>query len=56
VPRWLAVLFSVGFELAEDTTSVGPVKVVLQMALFALAMVLLAVRIWRAAAPAAAAQ
>ncbi len=41
VPRWLAVLFSVGFELAEDTTSVGPVKVVLQMALFTLAMVLL---------------
>jgi hypothetical protein len=53
VPRWLAVLFSVGFELAEETASVGPAKVVLQMALFALAMVLLAVRIWRAAAPAA---
>jgi hypothetical protein len=47
VPRWLAVLFAVGFELAEETDSVGPTRVVLQMALFAIAMVLLAVRIWR---------
>jgi hypothetical protein len=47
VPRWLAVLFAVGFELAAQTDSVGPTRVVLQMALFALAMVLLAVRIWR---------
>jgi hypothetical protein len=53
VPRWLAVLFAVGFELAEQTGSVGIAKVVLQMAPFALAMVLLAVRIWRAAEPAA---
>ena len=49
VPRWLAVLFAVGFELAEQTASVGIAKVVLQMAPFALAMVLLSVRIWRAA-------
>ena len=48
VPRWLAVLFVVGFELAEQTASVGIARVVLQMALFAAAMVLLAVRIWRA--------
>ena len=48
-PRWLAVLFAVGFELAEQTASVGISKVVLQMAPFALAMVLLSVRIWRAA-------
>ncbi len=46
VPRWLAVLFVVGFELAEQTASVGGARVVLQMALFAIAMVLLAVRIW----------
>jgi hypothetical protein len=52
VPRWLAVLFSVGFELAEQTGSVGITKVVLQMALFVLAMVLLAVHIWRTAEPA----
>jgi hypothetical protein len=50
VPRWLAVLFAVGFELAEQTASVGIAKVVMQMAPFAIAMVLLAVRIWRAAA------
>ena len=49
VPRWLAVLFAVGFELAEQTASVGPAKVVLQMAPFAVAMVLLAVRVWQAA-------
>ena len=49
VPRWLAVLFALGFELAEQTASVGIAKVVLQMALFALAMVLLSLRIWRAA-------
>jgi hypothetical protein len=48
VPRWLAVLFTVGFELAEQTASVGLTKVVLQMAPFALAMVLLAIRIWQA--------
>ncbi len=49
VPRWLAVLFALGFELAEQTASVGISKVFLQMAPFALAMVLLSVRIWRAA-------
>ena len=48
-PRWLAVLFAAGFELAEQTASVGIAKVVLQMAPFAVAMVLLAIRIWRAA-------
>jgi hypothetical protein len=53
VPRWLAVLFAVGFELAEQTGSVGITKVVLQMALFAVAMVMLAVRIWRAGEPVA---
>jgi len=41
VPRWLAVLFALGFELAEQTASVGIAKGVLQMAPFALAMVLL---------------
>jgi hypothetical protein len=53
VPRWLAALFALSFELAEQTASVGLAKVVLQMAPFALAMVLLAVLIWRAADPAA---
>ena len=53
VPRWLAVLFAAGFELAEQTASVGMARVVLMMAPFALAMVLLAVRIWRVAEPAA---
>ena len=53
VPRWLAVLFAAGFELAEQTASVGMARVVLMMAPFALAMVLLAGRIWRAAEPAA---
>ena len=47
VPRWLALLFVVGFELAEQTASVGITQVVLQMAPFALAMVLLSIRIWR---------
>lgn len=49
VPRWLAVLFALGFELAEQTASVGIARVVLQMAPFALAMVLLSISIWRAA-------
>jgi len=53
VPRWLAVLFAAGFELAEQTASVGMARVVLMMAPFALAMVLLAARIWRVAEPAA---
>jgi hypothetical protein len=48
VPRWLAVLFTVGLELAEAMGSYGPI-VVLFMLPFAAAMTLLAVRIWRAA-------
>jgi hypothetical protein len=49
VPRWLAVLFTVGLELAESMDAIGP-KVVLFMLPFAVAMALLAVWIWRAAA------
>lgn len=49
VPRWLVALFVVGFEIAEQTESVGIARVVVQMAPFALAMVLLAIHIWRAA-------
>jgi hypothetical protein len=49
VPRWLAVLFVAGFELAEQTASDGITRVVVQMAPFAVAMVLLAIQIWRAA-------
>ncbi|HEY3923706.1 MAG TPA: hypothetical protein VGL75_04030 [Acidothermaceae bacterium] len=48
VPRWLAALFAIGFELAEQTASVGIVKVLLLMAPFAVAMVLLSIRIWQA--------
>jgi hypothetical protein len=51
VPRWLAILFVVGFELAEATTSVGPAKVVLLTASFAIAMILLSIRMWQAPAP-----
>lgn len=47
VPRWLAALFAAGFELAEQTASVGIVKVVLLMAPFAVAMVLLSIRLWQ---------
>ena len=54
VPRWLAVLFAVGLEIAEQATSAGPVTVVLIMLPFAAAMVLLAVRTWQAAAQPAA--
>jgi hypothetical protein len=49
VPRWLAVLFTAGLELAEAMGAFGP-KVVLFMLPFAAAMVLLAARIWQAAA------
>jgi hypothetical protein len=49
VPRWLAVLFFVGLEAAEQASSAGPV-VILYMLPFAAAMVLLAARIWQAAA------
>jgi hypothetical protein len=48
VPRWLAVLFFVGLEAAEQMSSMGPI-VVLYMLPFAAAMVLLAARIWQAA-------
>jgi hypothetical protein len=47
VPRWLAVLFTAGPELAEAMGSIGP-KVVLFMLPFAAAMMLLAARIWQA--------
>jgi hypothetical protein len=47
VPRWLSVLFLVGLELAEQTASVGVARVIALMALFAVSMVLLSVRIWR---------
>jgi hypothetical protein len=49
VPRWLAVLFTAGLLLAEQQAAIGP-KVVLYMLPFAVAMILLAARIWRAAA------
>jgi hypothetical protein len=50
VPRWLSVVFLAGFGLAEQTASVGVVRAVALMALFVVAMVLLAVRVWRSAA------
>ena len=49
VPRWLAVLFTVGLLLAEQMGAIGP-KVALFMLPFAVAMILLAARIWQAAA------
>ena len=49
VPRWLAVLFTAGLLLAESMGAIGP-KVVLFMLPFAVAMILLAAWIWRAAA------
>jgi hypothetical protein len=48
VPRWLAALFFVGLEVAQQMSSMGPI-VVLYMLPFAAAMVLLAARIWQAA-------
>ena len=50
VPRWLAVLFVIGLEAAQQVGSFGPVRVVLFMLPFAVAMVALAARIWQAAA------
>jgi hypothetical protein len=50
VPGWLAVLFGIGLEVAQQVSSVGPVLVVLFMLPFAVAMVVLSARIWRAAA------
>jgi Domain of unknown function (DUF4386) len=49
VPRWLAALFAIGLEAAEQASSAGPV-VILYMLPFAVAMALLAARIWPAAA------
>jgi Domain of unknown function (DUF4386) len=49
VPRWLAVLFFAGLEVAQQQISSGPI-VILYMLPFAAAMVLLAGRIWPAAA------
>ena len=48
VPRWLAVLFTVGIEVAESMGASGP-KVVFYMLPFVVAMVLLAGWIWQAA-------
>jgi hypothetical protein len=48
VPRWLAALFTVGLEIAETQSSKGPVVIVFMLP-FAVAMVLLAARIWQAA-------
>jgi hypothetical protein len=50
VPRWLAVLFTVGLEVAESMGASGP-KVVFYMLPFVVAMVLLAGWIWQAASP-----
>ena len=49
VPRWLAVLFFAGLQVAELMGSLGPI-VILYMLPFAAAMVLLASRIWSATA------
>jgi len=49
VPRWLAALFFIGLEIAQEMSPMGPI-VVLYMLPFAAAMVLLAARIWQAAA------
>jgi len=49
VPRWLAALFVVGLYVAESQSSGGAI-VVPYMLPFAAAMVLLAARIWQAAA------
>jgi hypothetical protein len=48
VPRWLAALFTVGLEIAETQSAKGPI-VIWFMLPFAVAMVLLAARIWQAA-------
>ena len=50
VPRWLAVLFVVGLEVAQQVQSKGIVVVLAYTLLFAVAMILLAARIWQAAA------
>jgi MFS family permease len=53
VPRWLAVLFFAGLELAQQLGSIGPARVVLLALPFVVAMVLVAAWILRAAARAA---
>jgi len=53
VPRWLAVLFAVGLEVAEAQSAKGDV-VILFMLPWAIAMVVLAARIWQSAAQPAA--
>jgi MFS family permease len=50
VPRWLAVLFVIGLEVAQQVQSKGIVVVLAYTLLFAVAMVLLAAQIWQAAA------
>ena len=49
VPRWLVALFFIGLEVAQGMGSYGPIVVVFMLP-FAAAMVLLAARIWQAAA------
>ena len=49
VPRWLAVLFVIGLEVAQQQSSSGVFAVVFMLP-FGIAMVLLAARMWQAAA------
>jgi hypothetical protein len=46
VPRWLVALFFIGLEIAEQVPSAGPARVLLEMAPFFVAMMLLALRMW----------
>jgi len=48
VPRWLAVLFVLGLEIAEALPSSGPIALLFALP-FVAAMILLAARIWQAA-------
>lgn len=48
-PRWHAFLYFAGLEVAFQVTSLRPLVVVVLMAPFAVATVVLAVRIWRIA-------
>jgi hypothetical protein len=48
VPLWLAVLFTVGFEVAETQSARGPIVITFMLP-WGIAMALLAARIWRAA-------
>ncbi|MEJ0014044.1 MAG: hypothetical protein WDN07_00045 [Actinomycetota bacterium] len=49
VSRWLSALFLVGSLLAEQTASIGAVRVIAMMLLFIISMSLLAVQVWRSA-------